>query len=504
MFWLGAWNLEQYDCSPTPYISQCNQNLVSPTTTSHPNTDQPKLVPWPSSQNAINHDPFPMPNDHHRKSPLDNALERGLISTGAGFVMLFFSDTLYGNAGLGGGLFSACHNKPQSALQYVLLSFRLTIGLIGTTAAWSGLYTILQESAPGKKWTLCRGLAEDPDYCERDLVVHGLTFAVGIFILTITGTYNNTTYLYPSSDKPNFLQKVFFFHDVEDVDSLTPLDHFRYSIRSILSVFAQTLLWFSSTRALDLTTPHIGGDIVWRPLFFAAIGWVVLCMTNSFVENSFMDIEDKIEEQERDELLAHHSGSIEKVEVEESKDLETAPSMLEFYVTSFISLCGQLIFQYGVWETLDVFVVETSSNAKGKGVLLMYRTTEMNLLLVFIGTVMLVISGVLLTNASITLSPVYATKPAQAPVALELTVNYNGEDNDDDDDDDDDSTLLNPNTSRPRSSSQLSPVKLLDRLISLRKRRKTKTETKGSVYQKNRPPKRLHGTPSRGSKTILL
>ena len=162
--------------------------------------------------------------------------------------------------------------------------------------------------------------------------------------------------------------------------------------------------------------------------------------------------------------------------------------MVLFYTSSFISLCGQLIFQYGVWTALDVFIVGTASagvflvsrfsflglasslflspvlcvlpphtlyghsiagsspcpavvvalitaNCRRlnwclqsdvpyhltallggffgglfrvqveEGMVTQYRTTELNILLIVVGLAMLLISGALMTNAGITLTP---------------------------------------------------------------------------------------------------
>ena len=42
----------------------------------------------------------------------------------------------------------------------------------------------------------------------------------------------------------------------------------RYTVRATISIFAQSLLWFSTTRAFDYTTPE-HDDRVYRPLFYA-------------------------------------------------------------------------------------------------------------------------------------------------------------------------------------------------------------------------------------------
>eukprot|EP00040_Diaphanoeca_grandis_P029463 m.172589 g.172589 ORF g.172589 m.172589 type:complete len:553 (-) comp31696_c0_seq1:129-1787(-) len=409
LFWLGAWNLEQYDCVLGPTAQQC---LRSPAST----TAMPHSRGWDSQGMYESMSPTPAltagPNNHARVS-MDDSFDRGLFTTSAGFLAIILSDTLYGNAGLDGGIMPSVHTKPQNWCQWVVLGLRLIVGLLGTTAVWSGMYSMLQSSAPGKQWTLCRGLPQDPDFCERDMVIHMFTFLVGIFVLVLTGTYNNTTYLYPSSDEPNFLQKLFFFYDAEDPQHLTCFDHFRYCVRAPLSLFGQTLLWFSSTRALDLTTSR-HGDTVWRPLFFAALGATMLVLTNSFVEQSFIEVQDEIEEEERRiiYLMQHDPMAVNKEDFEAPRDsIKTDPTPLQFYTTSFISLCGQLIFQYGAWEAFDSFIFATATCGNKSGQVLEFRSTELNLMMVLIGAVLLALSGVLLSNASVSLSPVAYTTP---------------------------------------------------------------------------------------------
>ena len=62
----------------------------------------------------------------------------------AGFGLLVLSDTLYSNAGLEGGLFPGCHVAKKTAASRVLTACRIVLGLLGSTAAWSGGYAVLQ------------------------------------------------------------------------------------------------------------------------------------------------------------------------------------------------------------------------------------------------------------------------------------------------------------------------------------------------------------------------
>lgn len=78
--------------------------------------------------------------------------------------------------------------------------------------------------------------------------------------------------------------------DAEDDAELTRLDHIRYFIRTLVSVFGQTLLWVASARGVDYATPR-GGDTVFRPLFFTWLGMALLSMTDSISANAWIERE---------------------------------------------------------------------------------------------------------------------------------------------------------------------------------------------------------------------
>jgi hypothetical protein len=50
----------------------------------------------------------------------------------------------------------------------------------------------------------------------------------------------------------------------------------------------QTLLWISSTRALDYTANQTVGDSVYRPLFFVTLGLAFLALTDSVAANAWV------------------------------------------------------------------------------------------------------------------------------------------------------------------------------------------------------------------------
>eukprot|EP00040_Diaphanoeca_grandis_P033502 m.205454 g.205454 ORF g.205454 m.205454 type:complete len:484 (-) comp32917_c0_seq1:375-1826(-) len=388
VFWLGAWNLEQYDCVLSPDIKGCAQG---------PNATY------------IAH--------HHRKFPLDDALYRGCITTAVGLFLAIMSNTLYLNAGIEANYLPWCGLQPTSTVHWLVLVPRTLVGLVAGTCLFSGMYVILQQGAPGQAFTFCKH-DHDPDWCAPDMVVHFGIFVLGIVFVVATGTFCNVSYLLLPEDsehatKSNALQRFFRFDD-PDADALTFGEHAWCSIRATLSVFGQSLLWFSSTRGLDYTTP-VPRDVVYRPLFFGALGLALLYATDSVFENSFMDEEEtKDEDGDEDEddnksyVETDHTNALPQFQIHQQPEETVFDDawLALFYINAFVALVGQLIFQYGVWEYLDVFVARTATDGNKQGWLLSYRTTEVNIFMMFIGIVMMKISGCLLANACIGLYPV--------------------------------------------------------------------------------------------------
>lgn len=395
VFWLGAWNLEQYDCAFNIDAVNCTQDSsLDPNNPNAPPVHTP-LDTDHTWAHRMGGSAGTADSAGIRPGHLPHRALRGEITMVAGFALLVVSDTIYSNAGLEGGLFPACHVAKKTTASRVLTACRIMLGLLGSTAAWSGSYNVLQKSALGSSWSFCdhTGPVTYTDYCPLDMWIHVAVFVAGLIGLYITGTYNSMTFFYPDDEelsKANFLQRLFLFHDVADASTMSTFDHVRYTIRATLSIFSQSLLWFSTTRAFDFTTPE-HDDRVYRPLFYACLGALMLSLTDSFVANAFY-AEDPLGNPEFDKHMPHVTST-------------STASVILFYTSSFVSLCGQLIFQYGVWTTLDVFVVGTATAGVEMGRITQYRTTELNIMLIVVGIAMLLISGALMTNAGITLTP---------------------------------------------------------------------------------------------------
>ena len=69
------------------------------------------------------------------------------------------------------------------------------LGLLGSTAAWSGSYNVLQKSALGSSWSFCdhTGPVTYTDYCPLDMWIHVAVFVAGLIGLYITGTATSTS-----------------------------------------------------------------------------------------------------------------------------------------------------------------------------------------------------------------------------------------------------------------------------------------------------------------------
>lgn len=262
------------------------------------------------------------------------------------------------------------------------------------------------------------------------------------------------TFLYNPDDEDgeaNLLQRWCWMHDVEDPLNMTRLDHVRYTVRATLSIFAQVsacfvclfvcggcssgepmltrqscpqnLLWVSSGRALDYTIPA-SGDLQYRVLFFTSFGLMLVAMTESVAANSWIvDIEERIEDDiwsssaenginqdSKYESTDQEFGDTTEFDAQEK--IEKRDRAVWFYFVSFISLCGQLIFIYGFWIVLDPFWVPTYSGTAVRGTWLTYRSTEINIYYVIVGSALVSLGGALATNAGLAAIPVYATTTA--------------------------------------------------------------------------------------------
>ena len=145
LFWLGAWNLELYDCALSPHLPACIQHHPASKPTEKPTLQPSSFLVNPNdyqnrqdvademrhrrhtngeevflNNNNDNIDMRSVPiHPHHRKYLMNDAVDRSLIICGCGFVLLIITDTLYGNAGLEGGFIKACHKTPHSTGGYL-------------------------------------------------------------------------------------------------------------------------------------------------------------------------------------------------------------------------------------------------------------------------------------------------------------------------------------------------------------------------------------------------
>lgn len=181
------------------------------------------------------------------------------------------------------------------------------------------------------------------------------------------------------------LQKSLGLQAAADPYQMTGREHMICTFRAVVSLAGQALMWSANQNMLDGTAPS--PDVFWRPLFLTALGTVLMLGTDSYVANAFFYDEPPGAHDDEDD------GN------DEGGDEEVHP--LFFWGGSFVSLCGQLIFNYGVWTLIDVFIAKTAPMSAQPGSWLTYVSTETNLALVLIGTALLIISNTLLSNAGV-------------------------------------------------------------------------------------------------------
>lgn len=314
LFWVGAWNLWQYDCA-------MSVNLGVKTAECTPKSEYVLI-----GNRSVILDP-----------DIADVAFRSEVTSIVGLLLLIASDTLLSNAGLEGALFPRWHTnwvKTTWKGKLSVMGIRTFLAMCGTTALWSGTYALMQNTALGRDWTFCGDPHEDfasgsktnaSKQCAPDFVVHVLVFAVGLLVLAITGTYSSIVFLYPEGDqaKPFILQRLLGLENVEDPAQMTLLDRLKYSIRAVASIYAQNLLWFSSTRALDYTKPYVG-DRLERPFFYTVLGMFLMLLTDSLEANVWIEAD---EEEEEEEEVGEEEGDDEeglKEEVEEVEEVDNA------------------------------------------------------------------------------------------------------------------------------------------------------------------------------------
>lgn len=204
----------------------------------------------------------------------------------------------------------------------------------------------------------------------------------------------------------------------------------------------QTFLWVATTRAGDGTADPVN-DTIWRPMCYTWVGLALLAMTNSLMANSWtMDVdisEDEVGLSKPSPAVCVSNGaypadglSVNVNELDNSyatepdeDDGSSDPQALrrasrKFYFISFVSLMGQFICVYGLWVLLDTWWFKTATTINNRGTWLPYLSTELNIYMMLIGLVCMACGGSLMTNAGLTVIPVYRTSASLGEIRTEI------------------------------------------------------------------------------------
>ena len=172
------------------------------------------------------------------------------------------------------------------------------------------------------------------------------------------------------------------FREPCNYSRMTFVEHLHHTLRAVLSLLGQTLVWTGSATALALTAPlQQSADVAWRPLFLFISGAFMMEATDSFVANSF--VEDEADDDDVNEGSDDEGGIVGGSfgDGKSSTDVGGKGAGGFFWVNAFLSLFGQLMFNFGVWTLVDTFIVGTAMiPASMPGIwFLPYRYTELNL-----------------------------------------------------------------------------------------------------------------------------
>lgn len=222
-------------------------------------------------------------------------------------------------------------------------------------------------------------------------------FVCGILVLLITRTMYAMAFVYPPDDDSLPYPKhdsVWYFHVFS-------------GIRSIISIVGQNMIWLGGWNLLE----NYMDTSIWQSCFYGAFGLLLFLLTNTFMPNSYMS--DGEEEEEEEELFFSGTGNIQGNDEDgEAGDIADQPSVLVskeqaalinsssdstndaaelsvvFYVKTVLALIGQIVHNTGAWSLFDTYLLPQS----------IWR----DFAILVAGLLLLVVSGTLAQNASIT------------------------------------------------------------------------------------------------------
>jgi hypothetical protein len=257
---------------------------------------------------------------------------RHMLYLCTGFLSLVICDTLYSNAGFTGYYWGSwvLSKSKSRVVRAISRAVHVSWALAGMFLFWVALYDLADYTIQPSLW--------------KDLSC----LCLGIALLIVSNTFYHMAFLYPEGTEE------------EDPTTQSSIKmHVLRSLKALLSMCAQTLVWLGSFHILEM---YIGERSMWREICFTASGLFLMRATNTYIANSYVSSEfDEAESQK--------------------------PSFV-FFVKCLFALSGQLIFNTGAWTTVDTFLLLKDSPTR-------------DLIYICVGVGLLLITGNLANNAAV-------------------------------------------------------------------------------------------------------
>jgi hypothetical protein len=270
-----------------------------------------------------------------------------------GIVLLFATDSFYGNSGLPG---SFLRQKWRWNRRPFVVIIRATFSMLGSVFSWTGIYNVFDLYV----------------YVESSAVRDWIYLIIGVSGTVLTNTFYDMSMVHP----PGYQHLEF------DHSTFTFRMHLRESFRALLSLVFQNLIWCGGYNLLES-----GVDPViscwWREVSYVASGILFLYLTKAFIPNAW--VLDELPQSDFTELKQHeavggkevkdnrlneHSPRIpiedNFIEVGSPAEIDHTDAAAEealtvsFYIRAMIALMSQIVHNTGVWQLFDSYISQDS------------------------------------------------------------------------------------------------------------------------------------------------
>jgi len=323
MLWVGAWNL--LTCKKDGFICEIYA------------LENPDGYSWSDRP----------PNWAMYAIPLEPNVTRELACILGGILLVFFTGTLYENAGISGSYL----DLEKIPVGRELLGYnRLILSLFGSFILWTGCYNIIS------LFFIVNSEAEEIDY-PNNPPTHIVEFKdwsvlmVGMFLLVATDTWFNMAFIFPP-----------WFSDPSLSSKDSKIAHIRQITRALFSIFGQNCVWVGMW---NITEYHFGifnsGDgegtypwSVYRQVIYVSVGLAIMVFTSSLIANAWLDATDELD-------MTIEQNLIITLWRERLTRYCGMRFFRYFYISSwyfyaFVGLSGQLLHNSGMWVLLDSYV----------------------------------------------------------------------------------------------------------------------------------------------------